>query len=93
MIAITDIANISINSIQFVARGDDISQSLKIDLTKPPFNFNFGTLVPSSVEVITGDVITAIGTILLGVLTLTFSQAPRIAATLGVTVKFLYPSI
>ena len=93
MIAITDISNASVNSVQFIVRGDDLSTSLKIDLTKPPFSFNFGTLVPSSVEVITGDDITAIGSILLGVLTLTFNQAPRIATTLGVTVKFLYHSI
>lgn len=104
-IQFSNVSGADFNGVQFVIHGDDVHNSVSVNLTKPPFNINFNGVLPTSFE--TGQLqegVTATAAIAINgdgdaILTETFSiPLPGISdtnssGTSGAAVIFHYDSI
>lgn len=99
MITFSSISQANFNTIQLVAQGDASTTTLKLNLTKPPFNLTFSGATPAGYKVDLGgdpDLGTATAALASSVdgdvVTITFSQAPPATETIGIVLTAFYDS-
>jgi hypothetical protein len=102
MITFFSVSKADTAGVQFVIRGDGVSTTLRVSLSKPPFNIAYGGVLPVSFEAVVGTdpgIVKINSTQIANdplngdVLTVVFSAAPPAGVTFGLNLSAAFNAL